>query len=90
MTTDALPGGDLVAEGLRDLAVQRESIGALLVSIGSPRLRMLGFDIPFAFSQPEERLYERLAAQFGNGAHSRYNALIRLLVSFQRAAACVK
>ena len=46
--------------------------------------------IPFVFDQPEERLYQRLAAEYGNGAHSRYNALIRQLVSFQRAAACAK
>ena len=90
MRLDDLPGGDLVGEGLRDLSVKRETLCALLVSIGSPRLRMLGWDVPFVFSRPEERLYERLAAEFGNGAHSRYNALIRQLVSFQRAAACAK
>ena len=88
--TGALPGADIVSEGLQDLASRRETTAALLVSIGSPRLRLLGWAIPFVFDQPEERLYQRLAAEYGNGAHSRYNALIRQLVSFQRAAACAK
>jgi hypothetical protein len=82
-----LPGADIVSEGLQDLANRRETSAALLVSIGSPRLRLLGWAIPFVFEQPEERLYHRLAAEYGDGAHSRYNALIRQLVSFQRAAA---
>jgi hypothetical protein len=34
----ALPGGDLIDEGVRDLREQRETIAALLVAIGSPRL----------------------------------------------------
>lgn len=90
MSATSLPGADLVAEGLRDLAARRESIPALLVSIASPRLRLIGWQLPFILTHPEERLYERLAAEFGDGAHSRYNALIRRMVSFQRAAACAK
>lgn len=39
---------------------------------------------------PEDRLYARLAEEYGNGAHSKYNALIRRLVSFERAASCVQ
>lgn len=87
---DELPGADLINQGLRDLSERQPTPEALLVSIGSPRLRMLGVDIPFVFDRPEESLYERLRSEFGDGAHSRYNALIRQLVSFQRAAACVK
>jgi hypothetical protein len=90
MSLDSLPGGDLIAEGFDDLAAGRESVAALLVSIAAPRLRLLGWDVPSPISQPEERLYARLAGEFGDGAHSRYNALIRRVVSFQRAAACVK
>ena len=85
-----LPGAHLIEQGLRDLAERRATAEALLVSIGSPRLQMLGWDIPFVFERPEERLYECLRAQFADGAHSRYNALIRQLVSFQRAAACAR
>jgi len=86
----SLPGGDLIAEGLADLAAGRESLPALLVSIGAPRLRLLGYELPATIEHAEERLYARLAAELGDGAHSRYNSLIRRLVSFQRAAACAK
>ena len=87
-----LPGADLVREGLRDLYAREETLAALLVLIGAPKLRQLGFDVPSFPSSavlPEHRLYERLALEHGDGAHSQYNALIRRLVSFERAAACV-
>lgn len=89
MDLGRLPGGDLVGQGLRDLETGEETIASLLVLVGAPRLRRLGLmvrgvDLP----QVEHRLYERLAAQDADSAHSRYNALIRLLVSFERAAEC--
>lgn len=84
----SLPGGDLISDGLADLAERRESVEALLVSIGAPRLRQLGFAVTAPIERAEERLYETLAHEYGDGAHSRYNALVRRLVSFQRAAAC--
>ena len=87
---DALPGADLIRDGLRDLANGVESVSALLVLVGAPRLRDLGFDVPDVPYLPEHRLYELLAAEDTDGAHSRYNALIRRLVSFERAAECVR
>jgi hypothetical protein len=87
---DALPGGDLIEEGLVDLSRGVQSVAALLVSIGAPRLRRLGFQVPQPIPFPEHRLYERLRAEDSDSAHSRYNALIRRLVSFERAAACEK
>jgi hypothetical protein len=86
----ALPGGDLIDQGLRDLSEGRESEASLLVSIGAPRLRALGFDVPASSINPEHRLYARLAAAEPATAHGRYNALIRRLVSFERAAACAR
>jgi hypothetical protein len=86
--TDQLPGSDLVETGLADLERGVESVESLLVSIGAPRLRRLGFDIASPFPSPEHRLYERLARDDPDAAHSRYNALIRRLVSFERAAEC--
>lgn len=83
-----LPGADLIERGLDDLASRRETVEALLVSIAAPRLRMLGFSVPAPFDDADLRLYQRLAAEFDAGAHSRYNALLRRVVSFQRAAAC--
>jgi len=83
-----LPGEDLISAGLDDLASGAESVPALLVSIGTPRLRELGIKIEAPFSDPEHRLYRLLAASHGNAAHSKYNALVRRLVSFERALAC--
>ena len=84
-----LPGADLVEAGLRDLARGEASIEALLVSIGAPRLSRLGFSIPEPLDDPEERLYLLLAEDEPDSAHSRYNALVRRLVSFERALSCV-
>jgi hypothetical protein len=90
MDFSSLPGGDLVTEGLADLAAGRESEAALLVSIGAERLRCEGLVIPDPFPDPEHRLYLRLAADRPEAAHSRYNALTRRLVSFERALACAR
>ena len=85
----ALPGGDLVRDGLADLARGVESIPSLLVSIGAPRLRRAGLDLSQPpFQTPEHRLYALLAATEPDSAHSRYNALLRRLISFERALEC--
>jgi hypothetical protein len=83
-----LPGGDLIATGLDDLRRGLETIPSLLVSVGAPRLRRLGHAVPAPFPDPEHRLYVLLALEAPAAAHSRYNALIRRLVSFERAAEC--
>lgn len=83
-----LPGTDLIEAGLSDLARGVESVPALLVSIGAPRLRRLGVALPPTVAHPERRLYVWLAGQDPDGAHGRYNALVRRLVSFERALAC--
>ena len=89
MDFDRLPGGPLVRQGLEDLASNRETDASLLVLIGSPRLTKLGLSIP-AVAPPcvEHLLYMRLSRVRPDSAHSRYNALLRLLVSFERAAEC--
>jgi hypothetical protein len=85
--TTGMPGGDLIAEGLDDLARGAETVPALVVSIGAPRLRQLGYVVAQPRAEPEQRLYELLARTDGDSAHGRYNALVRRLVSFERAAA---
>ena len=89
-----LPANDLIASGIRDLQDRRETVAALLVSIGAPKLRRLGLNIPNTADSfgpsPEHRLYDLLATDNPDSAHSRYNALIRKLVSFERAIPCVK
>ncbi len=83
-----LPGADLVARGLVALARREFPVEALLVAIGAPRLRSAGLELPPAADapgHPEMALYEALCAEGREGAHSRYLALIRRLVSFERA-----
>ncbi len=89
MDYDALPGGDLIRQGLADLERGEETVAALLVSIGAPRLRRAGVPVPSGtLPDPEHRLYLRLAREGSDSAHSRYNAWIRRLVSFERATGC--
>jgi len=83
------PGDEVVRQGLSDLDEGLESVESLVVSIGAPRLRRLGLTVPTPLAAPEERLYRLLRAEHGDAAHSRYNALVRRLVSFERAAAAV-
>jgi hypothetical protein len=90
MDLTMLPGGDLIADGLADLEHGRDTIAALLVSIGAPRLATLGYALPRTLLEPERRLYELLARTEPDSAHGRYNALVRRLVSFERASACVR
>jgi hypothetical protein len=91
MISETLPGDDLIEAGIQDLRRGVESVPALLVSIGAPRLRRLGLPIPpETISSPELRLYERLQLRDSDGAHSRYNALVRRLVSYERAAECAR
>ena len=84
----ALPGADLLARGLHDLAQGRESPESLLVSIAATRLRRLGVDVPPAFDDADLRLYRLLERDDPDAAHGRYNALLRRLVSFERALGC--
>ena len=88
MDLERLPGGDLVAVGIADLARGEGTVEALLVSIGAERLRRAGLAVEGPLADPEHRLYELLARDDADGAHSRYNALIRRLVSFERALEC--
>lgn len=83
-----LPGEDLVTQGLRDLAQGVSSLHSLLVLIGAPRLRRLGVTIPSQKNipaHPEHALYYYLQGENAKDVHSRYNSLIRRLVSYERA-----
>ena len=99
MDISELPGAELIEQGLHDLVAHRDTDAAFLVLIGAERLRRLGLTVPpppaawFAAPHdpwPEHRLYARLAISNPDSAHSRYNALIRTLVSFERAGECVR
>lgn len=83
---DGLPGASAIRAGLEDLAAGRESEESLLIQIGAPRLSGLGVVLPAKTEMDaDRRLYRLLAVQHGNEALARFNSLIRLLVSFERA-----
>ena len=84
-----LPGGDLVLKGLVDLERGDSTIEALLVSIGAPRLTAGGLGVACPLADAEHRLYAMLAREGEDSAHSRYNALLRRLTSFESALECV-
>ena len=84
---DGIPGEELVTAGLEALGRGERSIEALLVAVGAPRLRALGIAVPDAGRlprHPELALYYAVGREHPGDAHSRYNALIRRLVSFER------
>jgi hypothetical protein len=82
-----LPGETLVREGLADLKSGRCTTAACLAAIARNRLIAIGVvadgELP-AFSEPERQLY-RLLRRKGGDAYSRYNSLLRELVSFEMA-----
>lgn len=83
-----LPGEDLIGKGLKDLDRGISSIESLLILVGAPRLRRLGIEISDSVnspSSPEHALYQLLEQKYPQDAYSRYNALIRRLVSYERA-----
>jgi hypothetical protein len=88
MDWDALPGGALVRRGVEDLDRGEVTDASLLVSLAATRLRSLGVELHDPTSDADHRLWELLAEDDVDGAHGRMNALVRELVSFERALAC--
>ena len=89
MTTDlldGLPGSALIREGLADYRAGRKTIAACLVRIASPRLSRAGLFDPKAIHDDgsELELYQLLSGE-GDRAYSRYNSLLRELLSFEHA-----
>jgi len=84
----SLPGAEIVLPGLADLEAGRESVNASAVQAAAPRLRRAGLDAPGAEGgvPAAHRLYEQLGEQLGDGAHSRYNAILARVASFAGAA----
>lgn len=82
-----LPGAELVTRGLEDLRAGTVSVESLLLQVASPRLERLNILVPEAIcgEPPEHALYSLLEQNFGRGAHSQYNALLRRMASFARS-----
>lgn len=74
--------------GLEDLAAGRASVNALAVQCAAPRLRRAGLDASSAKGEAPAAhlLYEQLSSELGDGAHSRYNAILARVASFAGAA----
>lgn len=84
----ALPGAEIVLPGLADLEAGRETVNASAVQAAAPRLRRAGVDAPGVDDDPPaaHRLYRQLSDELGDGAHSRYNAILARVASFAGAA----
>ena len=82
-----LPGEEFVREGLADLQAGRWTVPACLVVISLPRMRRAGLvrSDPAGLPADAELELYRMLCQAGGDAYSRYNALLRRLVSFEQA-----
>jgi hypothetical protein len=84
---ESLPGAEIVLPGLLDLEAGRSSVNASAVQCAAPRLRSVGLRAPSATGEPAAHaLYAQLSDEFGDRAHSRYNAILARVTSFARAA----
>ncbi|MDD5200161.1 MAG: hypothetical protein PHC88_10210 [Terrimicrobiaceae bacterium] len=84
---DNLPGAEWVGPGLADAAHGRNTPAACLIWLAAPRLQRAGLideSFPAPISEPERALYALLQTETGD-AFSKYNALLRRLVSFEHA-----
>jgi hypothetical protein len=84
---DRLPGAERVLEGLSDYHAGRHSIPACLVRMARPRLIKAGMmsASPLHDDGAELDLYQLISSSEGDRAFSRYNALVRELISFEHA-----
>lgn len=74
--------------GLADVEAGRRTVNASAVQAAAPRLRRIGLSAPDATGNvpASHLLYQQLSGEFGDGAHSRYNAILTRIASFARAA----
>lgn len=85
---DRLPGAEIVLPGMDDLRAGRESLNAHAVQTAAPRLRRAGLDVSSVEDDAPAAhvLYAKLSEELGDGAHSRYNAILTRVASFAGAA----
>jgi len=83
------PGAEIVDAGVRDLQLGATTVESEAVLMAAGRLREAGVDVPpgpESDAPASHRLYALLAAEDSRGAHSRFNAIARRIVSFAQAA----
>jgi hypothetical protein len=85
---ERLPGAEIVLAGIADLRAGQRSINAMAVQCAAPRLRKLGLEAPSADGgvPAAHALYLALREELGDGAHSRYNAILARVASFAAGA----
>ena len=85
-----LPGAEIVLAGIADVAAGRETVNAFAVRSAATRLSRIGLGpvVPAARrdAPAAHELYKRLSDELGDGAHSRYNAMLARVASFAGAA----
>lgn len=83
-----LPGAEIVLAGIADIEAGRKSVNASAVQCAAPRLRRIGLEAPSAQGDvpAAHDLYGQLRAEYGDAAHSRYNAILARIASFAGAA----
>jgi hypothetical protein len=83
-----LPGAEIVLDGLADIEAGRRSVNASAVRCAAPRLRRIGLEAPSAEGEvpAAHDLYGQLREEYGDAAHSRYNAILARVASFAGAA----
>jgi hypothetical protein len=84
----SLPGAEIVLPGIADLEAGRKSVNASAVQCAAGRLRRIGLDAPSVEDDvpAAHELYRQLSRELGDGAHSRYNAILARVASFAGAA----
>lgn len=85
---ERLPGSEIVLPGIADLHAGRRSVEASAVQSAAVRLRRLGLEAPGSEGPvpASHELYLQLREELGDGAHSRYNAILARVASFAGAA----
>jgi len=87
---EQLPGGELIRRGLAEYSSGRVTPESCLVAVAWSRLQRGGLPMPpknpVCFPEPEMQLYSLLRSEQGD-AYSRYNALLRRLISFEQSLA---
>lgn len=85
---EGLPGAERILEGLKDYHSGRHSIPACLVRMARPRLiraGMMSSNSPTHDDGAELQLYQLLSSSGDSHTYSRYNSLVRELISFEHA-----
>jgi hypothetical protein len=86
---EQLPGAEIVLTGIADIEAGRKTVKASAVQTAASRLSRIGLGpLPSATAgaPAAHQLYAQLSQELGDGAHSRYNAILARVASFAGAA----